>query len=165
MLTFWDKVETDTTDVLLGTEILQIIHLVALDFEFQQTKILQTHLVAHTEMTPDSISHIHHQTLEYPSAQTSPSCCLLIKLMTLYQLIMNSLSLILPIRRQLRLIYKACQSFPSECYRRWNKTMGLTEEEVVPKIDRKFMKSVFSPKNIWKIQILFVPLQICLNTI
>ena len=42
--------------------------------------------------------------------------------------------------------------------------MGLTEE-VVPKIDRKFMKSVFSPKNIWKIQILFVPLQICLNTI
>ena len=34
--------------------------------------------------------------------------------------------------------------------------MGLTEEDVVPKIDRKFMKSAFSLKNIWKIQILFV---------
>ena len=33
---FWEEVETDTTDVLLGTEILEIVDLVALDLEFHR---------------------------------------------------------------------------------------------------------------------------------
>ncbi len=33
--TFWDEVETDASNVLLGLEILRVVNLVAFDFQFQ----------------------------------------------------------------------------------------------------------------------------------
>ncbi len=41
---FRDEVEADTTDVLLGTEVLEIVDFLALDFKFEQTEVLQAHL-------------------------------------------------------------------------------------------------------------------------
>ena len=38
---FRDEVEEDTTDVLLGTEVLEIVDFLALDFKFEQTEVLQ----------------------------------------------------------------------------------------------------------------------------
>ena len=43
----WDEVEADTTNVLLGTEGLGVVDLVALDLEFHQTEVPKAHLVAH----------------------------------------------------------------------------------------------------------------------
>ena len=45
--TFGDEVEADTSDVLLSTEVLEVVNLLALDFKFEQTEILQAHFVAH----------------------------------------------------------------------------------------------------------------------
>ena len=45
-VTFWDEMQTHTSNVLLSSEVLEVIHLLTLDLQFQQTDILQTHLVA-----------------------------------------------------------------------------------------------------------------------
>ena len=38
---FGDEVEADTADVLLGTEVLEVVDLLAFDLEFQQAEVLQ----------------------------------------------------------------------------------------------------------------------------
>ena len=53
VVAFGQEVEADATDVLLGTEVLEVVDLVAFDFEFHHAPVLQTDLVASTEMTID----------------------------------------------------------------------------------------------------------------
>ena len=36
---FRNEVEADTTDVLLGTEVFEVVDFLTLDFEFQQTEV------------------------------------------------------------------------------------------------------------------------------
>ena len=37
---FRNEVEADATDMLLGTEVFEVVDFLALDFEFQQAKVL-----------------------------------------------------------------------------------------------------------------------------
>ena len=41
-----DKMEADTTDVFLGTEVLEVVNFVALYLEFHQAPVAQTDTVA-----------------------------------------------------------------------------------------------------------------------
>ena len=71
--TFRDEVETDATDVFLGTEVLEIVDLLALDFKFKQTEVPQAHLVAHLQMTHHRIRYSHHQPFEHTTADAGGS--------------------------------------------------------------------------------------------
>ena len=51
----WDEVEADTTDVFLGTEVLEAVYLVALYFEFHQAPVAQTDTVALAQMAVDDM--------------------------------------------------------------------------------------------------------------
>ena len=93
--TFWNEVETDTTNVLLGTEILEIVNLFALDFEFQKAEPLQSNFVAHLEMATDSFCHRHHQTFKHTTTNGhSSGCSFFKKLATLNRLIVNGYGLV-----------------------------------------------------------------------
>ena len=46
--------ETDTTDVLLGTEVLEVVNFVALDLELHQAPVLKSHSVAFAQMAVDA---------------------------------------------------------------------------------------------------------------
>ena len=95
---FGDEVEADTTDVLLGTEVLEVVDLLALDLEFQQTEVLQADLVAHLQMTHHRFCDSHHQALEYTSTDAHASGGSLIKqLTTLDGLVVNGYSLVFAI--------------------------------------------------------------------
>ena len=48
-----DEVEADTTDVFLGTEVLEVVYLVALYLEFHQAPVAQTDTVALAQMAVD----------------------------------------------------------------------------------------------------------------
>ena len=51
VLAFGKKVEADTTNMFIGTEILEIIHLLALNLEFHRASAFELHLVTITKMT------------------------------------------------------------------------------------------------------------------
>lgn len=48
-----DEVEADTTDVFLGTEVLEVVNFVALYLEFHQAPVAQTDTVALAQMAVD----------------------------------------------------------------------------------------------------------------
>ena len=48
-----DKMEADASDVFLGTEVLEVVNLVALYFEFHQAPVAQTDTVALAQMAVD----------------------------------------------------------------------------------------------------------------
>ena len=101
---FRDEVETDTTDVLPGTEVLEIVDLLALDFKFEQTEVLQAHLVAHLQMAHHRIRYGHHQPFEYATADAHASGgSLFVKLMALDGLVVNGYCLVLAISWKRRL--------------------------------------------------------------
>ena len=50
-----DEVEANTTDVFLGTEVLEVVYLVALYLEFHQAPVAQTDTVALAQMAVDDI--------------------------------------------------------------------------------------------------------------
>lgn len=52
---FWNEMEANTTNVLLGSKIFEVVNLLAFNFKFQQTYILQTNLVAIAQMTGNSL--------------------------------------------------------------------------------------------------------------
>ena len=102
--TFRDEVEADTTDVLLGTEILEIVDLFAFDLELKQAEVLQAHLVAHLQMTHHRIRYSHHQPFEHTTADAHASGgSLFVKLMALDGLVVNGYSLVLAISWKRRL--------------------------------------------------------------
>ena len=102
--TFRDEVEADTTDVLLGTEVLEIVDLLALDFKFKQTEVLQAHLVAHLQMAHHRIRYRHHQPFEHATADAHASGgSLFVKLMALDGLVVNGYCLVLAISWKRRL--------------------------------------------------------------
>ena len=98
---FWDEMEADTTDVLLGTEVLKVIDLLAFNLEFQQTKVLQANLVAHLQVTHHRFCDSHHQAFEHTTTDAHASGGSLIKqLTTLDGLVVNSNSLVFAIGRK-----------------------------------------------------------------
>ena len=54
LLTFWQKMEADTTDVLTRFEILRMIDLVALYFELHHAPAFHTYLVASAQVLVDN---------------------------------------------------------------------------------------------------------------
>lgn len=65
----WDEMQTDASDMLLGTEDLQTVH-----------------LVAFAEMTHAYLCNTHHQSLECTSADSLSSGCLFVNIFTLNRL-------------------------------------------------------------------------------
>ena len=89
-----DEVEADTTNVLLGSEVLEVVDLLALDLEFQQAKILQTHLITIAKMATDCLCHTHHQSFEHATTERCTSCSFLKELATLDCLAGQTLNII-----------------------------------------------------------------------
>ena len=101
---FRDEVEADTPDVLLGTEVLEVVDLLALDLKLKQTEVLQTHLVAHLQMAHHRIRYSHHQPFEHATADAHASGgCLFVKLAALDGLVVNGYCLVLAISWKRRL--------------------------------------------------------------
>ena len=69
VVAFGQEVEADATDVLLGTEVLEVVHFVALDFEFHQAPVLQAYSVASTEVTVDDFGQADEGCDEYTFVQ------------------------------------------------------------------------------------------------
>ena len=65
---FWEEVEADATDVFLSAEVFGIVDLHAFDFEFHQSPVLQSYLVAFTQMAVDDFSQSRCGSNEYPLA-------------------------------------------------------------------------------------------------
>lgn len=63
-VTLWKEMETYTTDVLLGTEGFGVVHLVALNFQLQQTPVWQTDAVAVAQMAIDDFSQGNNDALD-----------------------------------------------------------------------------------------------------
>ena len=89
--------ETDTADVLLGTEGFGVVDLVALYFELHQAEVSQTHLVAHLKMTADGLGHRHHHSFEHATTDGHVSGRFLEKLPALDSLVVNGYSLVFAI--------------------------------------------------------------------
>ena len=51
-----EEVEANTTDVLLGLEVLRIVYLVAFDFELHRAPFAQLHLITITKMPVGNLS-------------------------------------------------------------------------------------------------------------
>ena len=54
--TFWQEMEADPTNVLLCLEVLKIVNLLTLNFQFHHAPVLQTHTIALTKMIIDNLS-------------------------------------------------------------------------------------------------------------
>ena len=95
---FRDEVEADTADVLLGTEVLEVVDLLALDLELQQTEVLQADLVTHLQVTHHCFCDSHHQAFEHTTTDAHASGGSLLKqLATLNGLVMNGYGLVFAI--------------------------------------------------------------------
>ena len=77
VVAFGQEVEADATDVLLGTEVLEVVHFVALDFEFHQAPVLQAYSVASTEVTIDNFGQSDEGSNKHALAQRIVLGCLL----------------------------------------------------------------------------------------
>ena len=95
---FWDEMEADTTNVLVGTEVLEVVDLLTFDLEFQQTKVLQADLVAHLQVTHHCFCDSHHQAFEHTTTDAHASGGSLLKqLATLDGLVVNGYGLVFAI--------------------------------------------------------------------
>ncbi len=93
--------EADTADVLLGTEVLEVVDLLTFDLEFQQAEILQANLVAHLQVTHHRFCDSHHQAFEHTTTDAHASGGSLFKqLATLDGLVMNGYGLVFAIGRK-----------------------------------------------------------------
>ena len=64
IVAFREEVEADGADVLLGTEILEVVHLVALDLELHHAPVLQAHAVAIAKMLVDECGKVPKDALD-----------------------------------------------------------------------------------------------------
>ena len=87
--------EADTSDVLLGTEGLGVIDLFALDFEFHQAPVLQTHLVSVAQMIVYDFCHTHQDADDVAFAETGALGRFLDDLFALDGLVVNGYGLVL----------------------------------------------------------------------
>ena len=94
---FRDEVEADASDVLLGTEALGIVDLVALDFEFHHAPLRKTHAIAFAQMTVDNLCHTHEYANDIAFAETCALGCFLDEFVALNRLVVNGYSLVLAI--------------------------------------------------------------------
>ena len=100
---FGDKVEADTTDVLFGTEGLGIVNLFALNFEFHQPPVLETHTIAIAQMAVDNLGHTHQDTDDIAFAESRTLGRFLDNLFTLDGLVVNGYGLVFAKSSELRL--------------------------------------------------------------
>lgn len=89
-----NEVEADASDVLLGSEVLEVVDLFAFDLEFQQAEVLEAHLVAILQMTTDCLCNRHHQSFEDTTTDSTMSGSLFIELPALNGLVVNCNSLV-----------------------------------------------------------------------
>lgn len=64
VLAFGEEVEAYTTNMFIGTEILEIIHLLALNLEFHRAPAFELHLVTITKMTINNCGQTQHNAMD-----------------------------------------------------------------------------------------------------
>ena len=68
---FWEEVETDAADVLLGAEGLGIIYLFTLDFQLHHAPFWEAYSVAFAQMAIDDFCDTHQYALDGAFAESS----------------------------------------------------------------------------------------------
>lgn len=75
-----NEVEAHAANVLLGTEVLEVVHLLALYLELHQAPVLQTYAVSVLQMSLDGVSQPDDGTNHFAPAERTSVACLLDKL-------------------------------------------------------------------------------------
>ena len=75
VVALWQEMEADTTNVLLGTEVLEVIYLVALDFELHHAPATKAHSVAFTQMAVNDFGKADDDSDDFSFAVGMPLRC------------------------------------------------------------------------------------------
>ena len=75
VMALWQEMEADTTNVLLGTEVLEVIYLVALDFELHHAPATKAHSVAFTQMAVNDFGKADDDSDDFSFAVGMPLRC------------------------------------------------------------------------------------------
>ena len=93
---FWEEVETDTADVLLGAEGLGIIYLFTLDFQLHHAPFWEAYSVAIAQMTIDDFCDAHQDAFDGAFAESCALGRFLHQLIALDGLIVYGYCLVFP---------------------------------------------------------------------